>query len=82
MRLMGPLFVLGLYFLLGIHVYAYFTVTLFVLKKRTGTVFGLIWVAIGLTLVYNIFFNHFCATFIKPGGPAHLKVFYHSDDIE
>jgi hypothetical protein len=71
---MGPLFVMGLYFILGIHVYAYFTVVLWVLKKRLGTIFGLIWVAIGLSLVYNIFFNHFCATFIKPGGPAHLKV--------
>jgi hypothetical protein len=73
-RLLGPIFVLGFYFLLGIHVYAYFTVVLFILKKRLGTIFGLIWVAIGLSLVYNISFNHFCATFLKPGGPANLKV--------
>ncbi len=73
-RLLGPLFVLGFYFLLGLHVYAYFTVVLFVLRKRLGTIFGLIWVAIGLSLVYNIAFNHFFATFIKAGGPLDLKV--------
>ena len=74
MRVMGPVFVLGFYFLLGFHVYAYFTVILLVLKKRLGTIFGLIWVAIGLSLAYNIFFNHFFATFVKPGGPSDLKV--------
>ena len=74
MRLMGPLFVLGFYMLLGLHVYAYFTVIIYVLKKRLGTVFGLLWVAIGLTLAYNIAYNHFMATFIKPGCPKDLKV--------
>ena len=73
-RFLGPLFVLGFYFLLGLHVYAYFTVVLFVLRKRLGTVFGLLWVAIGLSLVYNVAFNHFFATFLKAGGPLDLKV--------
>lgn len=73
-RVLGPLFVLGFYALLGLHVYSYFTVVLYVIKKRLGTVFGLIWVGIGLALVYNIAFNHFFATFIKPGGPKDLKV--------
>lgn len=74
MRLVGPFFVLGFYFLLGIHVYSYFTVTLYVLKRRLGTVFGLIWVAIGLIILYNVAYNHFFATFMKPGGPKDLKV--------
>lgn len=74
MRILGPLFVLGFYFLIGLHVYAYFTVVLFALKRRLGTIFGLIWVAIGIAIVYNIAFNHFFATFIKPGGPKDLKV--------
>lgn len=74
MRIIGPLFVVAFYGLLGLHVHGFFNVVLVVLKKRLGTVFGLLWVAIGLSLLYNITFNHFCATFIKPGGPANLKV--------
>lgn len=73
-RVLGPLFVLGFYALLGLHVYAYFTVILLVLKKRLGVMFGMIWVAIGLSLVYNIAYNHFFATFLKPGSPIDLKV--------
>ena len=65
---------LGFYALMGIHVYAYFAVVLYVLRKRLGTIFGLIWVAIGLSLVYNISWNHFFATFLKPGSPGDLKV--------
>jgi len=34
----------------------------------------MVWVAIGLVIVYNIAYNHFFATVIKPGGPADLKV--------
>ncbi len=68
------MFVLGFYFLAGLHVYGYFTVILYVLKKRLGTFFGLVWCAIGLSLLYNVFFNHFFATFIKPGSPLDLKV--------
>lgn len=71
---MGPFFVVGFYALLALHVYAYFTVILVVLKKRLGVEFGLVWVAIGLILVYNIAYNHFFATVIKPGGPSDLKV--------
>lgn len=74
MRVAGPLFVVGFYVLIGLHVHAFFTVILLVLKKRLGTVFGLIWVSIGLSLLYNILYNHFFATFIKPGGPKDLKV--------
>ena len=71
---MGPFFVVGLYALVAMHVYAYFTVVLFVLRKRLGTAFGLTWVAIGLAIVYNVVYNHFFAMVIKPGGPADLKV--------
>lgn len=72
-RLLGPFFVIAFYCLLALHVYAFFTVILFVLRKRLGTAFGLTWVAIGLALVYNICYNHFFAMLIKPGGPADLK---------
>ena len=74
MRLIGPLFVLFFYLMLSVHVYAHFTVVLFVLKKRLGIAFGLIWVAIGASLFYNILYNHFFAMIVKPGGPKDLKV--------
>lgn len=73
-RLLGPIFVIGFYLLAGVHVYSWFTVILFVIKKRLGVMFGLIWISIGLSLLYNILFNHFFATFLKPVGPKDLKV--------
>ena len=74
MRLVGPLFVVFFYIMLSIHVYTHLTVVLFVLKKRLGVLFGLIWVAIGVSLLYNIVYNHFFAMVVKPGGPKDLKV--------
>lgn len=71
---MGPFCVIGFYALLGLHVYAYFEVPIYVLKSRLGTPFGILWCAIGLALVYNVAYNHFFATVIKPGGPSDLKV--------
>lgn len=69
MRILGPCLVLGLYFLVGLEVYAFFTVITPLLKNRIGTAFGLIWIVVGLSLVYNIVFNHFMAVILKPGGP-------------
>ncbi len=74
MRLIGPFFVLFFYFMLSVHIYAHFAVVLFVLKKRLGVIFGLIWVAIGASLFYNIVYNQFFAMVVKPGGPKDLKV--------
>ena len=61
------------YVLLGLNIYAYFSVIAPLLKKRLGVVFGLTWVAIGMALLYNIVFNHFFAMLIKPGCPVDLK---------
>jgi len=58
---------------LSLHVYGFFTVIALVLKKRLGVFFGLVWVSIGISLIYNIVFNHFWAMVIKPGGPKELK---------
>ena len=74
MRMMGPLFVLGFYILASLHVYSWFTVVLFVLKKRVGVQFGLIWGSIGLVLLYNVLYNHLFASLVKPGSPKDLKV--------
>ena len=69
MRVLGPVLVCGLYSIVALHVYAYFTVITPLLKNRVGTFIGLIWIVVGLSLVYNIVFNHFLAVIIKPGGP-------------
>ena len=73
-RIVGPLFVMTFYALLGVHVYSYYEVILNVLKKRLGVEFGLLWVGIGVCILYNIVFNHFFAMVIKPGSPNELKV--------
>jgi hypothetical protein len=72
MRILGIVLSVGLYALLTLHVYAYFHVIAKVLKKRLGIPFGLLWIAIGLSLVYNIAFNHFFAMVVKPGSPSDL----------
>jgi|LauGreDrversion4_2_1035121.scaffolds.fasta_scaffold426713_2 hypothetical protein len=74
MRLTGPWFVIAVYVMLLMHLYAHFSVTLCLLKKSLGNTFGLIWVAIGAMLFYNIVYNHFFAMIVKPGGPKDLKV--------
>lgn len=62
------------YLILSVHIYAYCEVILVVLKKRLGTNFGMLWVAIGVGITYNIVYNHFFAMVIKPGSPSDLKV--------
>ena len=68
MRLVGPIFILFFYLVLSVHIYAHFAVVLFVLKKRLGVMFGLLWVAIGASLFYNIVYNQFFAMLVKGGG--------------
>ena len=72
MRVLGLALSMGLYVLLGVHVYAFFGVIAVVLRKRLGVYFGLVWCSIGLALLYNIVFNHFFAMTIRPGGPSDL----------
>jgi energy-coupling factor transporter transmembrane protein EcfT len=72
MQLIGFVLCFTTYILIGLHVYGFLEVIAKVLKKRLGVVFGLIWIAIGLSLLYNIVFNHFMAMIIKPGGPRDL----------
>ena len=60
---------MAFYALVALHVFAYTEVILVVLKKRLGTNFGLLWIAIGVVILYNIVYNHFFAMMIKPGSP-------------
>ena len=73
MRVLGFICTVATYVILGTHVYAFFKVIAVVIKKRLGVLFGLVWVSIGFTLVYNIVFNHFLAMIIKPSGPRDLQ---------
>lgn len=73
-QFMGPVLAVALYFVLGLHVHAFFWIIVPLLKKRLGTELGLAWIAIGLVLVYNIVFNHLMAMTIKPSGPKSLKM--------
>ena len=70
MRILGPCLVVGLYAIVAVHVYAYFTVITPLLKDRVGTFIGMVWIIVGLSQVYNIVFNHLLAVIIKPGGPS------------
>jgi hypothetical protein len=73
MRMLGAGMCTALYFLIGLHIYAYMTVLTSMLASRVGHSFALLWMAIGLTLVYNIIYNHFFAMMVKPGSPLDLK---------
>ena len=74
MRVLGPALCIGLHFLVFYHFYAYIKVISPLLKMRLGTVLGITWIIVGLTLVYNICFNHLLAMLIKPGGPKDLRL--------
>jgi len=72
MRLIGVIFCFATYALIATHVYGFFSVIALVLKRRLGVAFGLIWIGIGFSLLYNIIFNHFWAMIISPSGPKDL----------
>ena len=65
----GYVLTLGLYALFGLHVYTFIEVVCPLIKKRLGTELGLVWIAVGLILLFNIVFNQFWAMVIKPGSP-------------
>ena len=71
-RSLGLFLCIAFYFILGLHIHAFLTVIALVIKKRLGVFFGLVWISIGISLVYNMVFNHFWAMVLKPGGPRDL----------
>ena len=73
MRFLGWALALALYGLLYFHTHIFFTVIAAVMKKRLGVTFGLVWMGIGLCILYNIIWNHFLAMVIKPGSPLLLQ---------
>jgi hypothetical protein len=73
LKVMGPILVISVYCIVGLHLYAYLWFIMRVLPRRLGTEFAYVWASIGLILVYNIVYNHFLATVVKPSGPADLR---------
>ena len=67
-NLFGIALCLGLYALIGFHFYAFIVVVCPLIKLRLGTEMGLMWIAVGMTILYNLVFNHFWAMVIKPGS--------------
>ena len=74
MRLTGPFFCCAIYYLLWRHTEVFLTVIAKVLRKRLGVGFGMVWVAIGVVITFNVVFNHLMCMLIKPGGPTDLAV--------
>jgi len=72
MQALGVSMCAALYAIITLHLYAYFKVMTKLLYLRLGTELGLVWIAVGLTLAYNIVYNHFFAMMIKPGSPTDL----------
>lgn len=64
---------LGLYAIIGVHFYAFIEVICPLMKSRLGTEMGLVWIGVGLAILFNILFNHFWAMVIKPGGSRDQK---------
>ena len=73
-RLSGPFFTGSLYYLWYWHTHVFLTIICKVLRKRLGLTFGMIWIAIGVIITFNVIFNHLMCVFIKPGGPTDLAV--------
>jgi len=72
MKTLGIALGYGIYILIGLQVYAYFKVVAFLLPSRLGMPFGLVWVSLGLIILFNTLFNHFFAMIIKPTSPSDL----------
>lgn len=74
MRLAGPAFVIGFYYLMGYHTWVFLTIIASVLRKRVGTEFAVIWTLIGIVITYNVVWNHLLAMCLRPGSPKDLIV--------
>ena len=73
-RIIGPIFVVGFYYLMGYHAWIFLTVICPVLRKRLGDGFGMTWTVIGVIITYNVVWNHMLAMCLKPGSPKDLIV--------
>ena len=70
--LLGAVFGVALYALVAVHTYAFFSCVVPALRKRMGKALTIAWCAVGLTILYNLCFNHFFAMVTRPGSPKAL----------
>ena len=74
MKVLGPVMVIMLYGLIYVHIDVFFRHITGLLFKRLSAELTLLWIGIGLILLYNIVFNHVLASIIKPGGPKDQRI--------
>jgi len=71
-RIIGPCFLIGFYYIIYLHADAYLFSIMPVMKRRLGLPFSLLWTACGTIIGFNVIFNHFMASVIKAHGPTDL----------
>jgi hypothetical protein len=71
-RIIGPCFLVGFYYILYLHADAYLFNIMPVMKRRLGLPFSMVWTAVGAIIGFNVIFNHFMASVIKAHGPTDL----------
>ena len=74
MRVAGPLFVAGFYYLMVYHTWVFLTIIATVMRVRLGTEMAVVWTAIGIVITYNVVWNHVLAMVLRPGSPKDLMV--------
>lgn len=74
MRIVGPCFCIGFYYLIAKQTWVFLTIICPVLRKRLGVPFGIVWTIIGVVITYNVVWNHMLAMCLKPGSPKDLIV--------
>ena len=68
MNIFSTCLVIALYVLMFLQLYVTSVLLAPLMHKRFGTELGLLWVAVGLILLYNTLYNHFLAMIIRPGN--------------
>lgn len=71
-RIMGPGFIVGFYYLIYMHIDAFLSVIMKILYERLGFRFATLWLFVGFVLGFNVCFNHLLAFLIKANGPKEL----------
>ena len=77
-RLAGPVFVVGFYYLMGYHTWVFLTIIATVMRVRVGTELAVVWTVIGIVITYNVVWNHLLAMCLRPGSPKDLIVSHHN----
>ena len=74
MHLFGTCLCIALWVLMLLQFYITAFLLAPLIHKRFGTQLGLVWMAVGLILLYNTLYNHFLAMVIRPGNVKDLRM--------